>query len=85
LSFFLQLQINIKIVRINLNVSSPINIKKTVILLITGIGVILFWRGIWETSEDYFEAETSLILGLVILILIAVVERRQFFKFLGGS
>jgi len=70
---------------INLNVSLSINIKKTIILLITGIGIVLFWRGIWETSEELFGPEISLILGLGILILIAVVQRRQFFKFFGGG
>jgi len=70
---------------INLDVSFSINIKKTITLLITGIGIVLFWRGIWETSEELFESEISLILGLGILILIAVVQRRQFFKFFGGG
>jgi len=55
------------------------------LLLITGIGIVLFWRGIWETSEELFEPEISLILGLGILILIALVQRRQFFKFFGGG
>ncbi|GBF24866.1 hypothetical protein MnTg01_01211 [archaeon MnTg01] len=68
-----------------MNVSLSINIKKTIILLITGIGIVLFWRGIWETSEELFGPEISLILGLGILILIAVVQRRQFFKFFGGG
>ncbi len=62
-----------------------INIKKTILLLITGIGIVLFWRGIWETSEELFSPEISLILGLGILILIALVQRRQFFKFFGGG
>ena len=70
---------------INLNVSFFISIKKTILLLITGIGIVLFWRGIWETSEELFEPEISLILGLGILILIALVQRRQFFKFFGGG
>ena len=70
---------------INLNVSFFIGIKKTILLLITGIGIVLFWRGIWETSEKLFEPEISLILGLGILILIALVQRRQFFKFFGGG
>jgi len=66
-------------------VSFFINIKKTILLLITGIGIVLFWRGIWETSEELFSPEISLILGLGILILIALVQRRQFFKFFGGG
>ena len=54
-------------------------------LLITGIGVILFWRGIWEISAKYFSEEISLILGLGILIGVALAERRQVFKFFGGG
>ena len=54
-------------------------------LLITGIGVILFWRGIWEISAKYFSEEISLVLGLGILIGVALAERRQIFKFLGGG
>ncbi len=70
---------------INLNVSFSINVKKIITLLITGIGIVLFWRGIWETSEKVFSPEISLILGLGILILIALIEHRQIFKFFGGG
>jgi len=41
--------------------------------------------GIWETSEKVFSPEISLILGLGILILIALIEHRQIFKFFGGG
>jgi len=60
-------------------------IGRTVILLLTGVGLILFWRGIWQVSEELFAKEISLILGLVIIIGIAVFEKKQIFKILGGT
>ncbi|MFQ5440004.1 MAG: hypothetical protein ACE5DL_00925 [Nitrosopumilaceae archaeon] len=59
--------------------------KRTILLLITGIGLVLFWRGIWETSAKLFSEEISLVLGLIILISVAVYERRQIFQFFGGG
>lgn len=61
------------------------NHRHTIGLLITGIGIVLFWRGIWEISAKYFSEEISLVSGLGILIVIALVERRQIFKFFGGG
>jgi hypothetical protein len=60
-------------------------IGRTAILLLTGVGLILFWRGIWQLSEKMFSKQISLILGLVILFGIAVFEKKQIFKILGGS
>ena len=59
--------------------------KRTILLLITGIGLVLFWRGIWETSAKLFSEEISLILGLIILVFVAIYERRQIFQFFGGG
>jgi len=59
--------------------------KRTVLLLLTGIGLVLFWRGIWETSAKLFSEEISLILGLIILVFVAIIERRQLFQFFGGG
>ena len=38
---------------------------------IGGIGVILFWRGIWETADlfPWFTAPLSIVVGLIILLL----------------
>ena len=58
---------------------------RTFILLMTGVGLILFWRGIWQISEELFSKHISLILGLVILIGIAIFEKKQVFKILGIS
>ena len=59
--------------------------KRTFLLLLTGIGLVLFWRGIWEVSAKIFSEEVSLIIGLVILVAIAIYERRQIFQFFGGG
>jgi len=59
--------------------------KRTFLLLCTGIGLVLFWRGIWEVSTKIFSAEVSLIMGMIVLILVAIIERRQIFQFFGGG
>jgi len=59
--------------------------KRTFLLLLTGIGLVLFWRGIWEVSAKFFSEEISLIMGLVILMSVAIYERRQIFQFFGGG
>jgi len=59
--------------------------KRTFLLLLTGIGLVLFWRGIWEVSAKFFSEEISLIIGLVILMSVAIYERRQIFQFFGGG
>jgi hypothetical protein len=59
--------------------------KRTVLLLLTGIGLVLFWRGIWEVSAKYFSEYVSLIIGLIILVSVAIYERRQIFQFFGGG
>jgi len=64
---------------------SSITGKRTILLLITGVGLVLFWRGIWETSAKLFSEEISLVLGLIILVSVAVYERRQIFQFFGGG
>ena len=60
-------------------------IGRTLILLLTGVGLILFWRGIWQISEKLFSEQISLVLGLVLLIGIAIFEKKQIFKILGIS
>ncbi|MDH3490263.1 MAG: hypothetical protein OEL56_07420 [Nitrosopumilus sp.] len=59
--------------------------KRTILLLMTGIGLVLFWRGIWEVSAKLFSDEISLVVGLIILISVAVYERRQIFQFFGNG
>jgi hypothetical protein len=51
-------------------------------ILVTSVGLILFWRGIWDLSEKYFSPEVSLIVGLSMLVSAAIIERRQLFRFL---
>lgn len=51
-------------------------------ILVTSVGLILFWRGIWDMSEKFFSPEISLIIGLAMMISAAIIERRQLFRFL---
>jgi hypothetical protein len=59
--------------------------RHTLSLLCTGVGLVLFWRGVWETSAYLFSEHISLILGTMILVLVAVWEKKQVFKFFGGA
>jgi hypothetical protein len=43
-------------------------------ILVTSVGLILFWRGIWDLSEKYFSPEVSLIVGLSMLVSAAIIE-----------
>ena len=57
--------------------------KRDVFVIVTGlVGVILFWRGIWEASARYFSPEVSLGIGVALLALLALVERKRFWKLL---
>jgi len=58
--------------------------KRTFFLLLTGIGLVLFWRGIWDVSARFIPDWSSLIIGLAVLISVAVYQKRQFFQFFGG-
>jgi hypothetical protein len=58
--------------------------KRTFFLLLTGIGLVLFWRGIWDVSARFIPDYISLIIGLAVLISVAVYQKRQFFQFFGG-
>ncbi|HEY5735344.1 MAG TPA: hypothetical protein VIS47_02175 [Nitrosopumilus sp.] len=59
--------------------------KRTALLLLAGIGLVLFWRGIWEVSARYFSDYVSLVVGLIILIAVAIIQRRQIFQFFGSE
>jgi hypothetical protein len=58
-------------------------IRHTISLLATGVGLVLLWRGIWDLSDQYLSVYTSLVLGVIILVVIALLEKRQVFKFFG--
>jgi len=58
--------------------------KRTFFLLLTGVGLVLFWRGIWDVSTRFIPDYISLIIGLAVLISVAVYQKRQFFQFFGG-
>lgn len=59
--------------------------RRTILLLLTGVGVVLFWRGIWEVSAKFFSEYVSLIVGLIILLGVAIYERGQIFQLFGGG
>ncbi|MFB5632558.1 MAG: hypothetical protein ACE5Q9_04450 [Nitrosopumilus sp.] len=59
--------------------------KRTFLLLLTGVGLVLFWRGIWEVSAEYFSEYVSLVVGLMILVGVAIYQKRQIFQFFGGG
>jgi hypothetical protein len=46
------------------------------------VGIVLFWRGLWDLSVKVFSPEVSLAIGIAILISIAIVDRKQILKFL---
>jgi len=54
-------------------------------LLVTGIGIVLFWRGIWDISYAFFSNEVSLLMGASILIVMAIIGKRRVFKIFGGA
>ncbi len=54
-------------------------------LLVTGIGIVLFWRGIWDGSTYIFSTMGSIVVGAVILIIMASLGKRQVFKIFGGE
>jgi len=59
------------------------NIRDSFLLLATGVGIVLTWRGIWEVSVGLFDEKTSLVLGILILIGLAAVKKRKLFKIFG--
>jgi hypothetical protein len=56
--------------------------RHIVSILVTSVGLVLFWRGVWDLSEKFFSPEVSLIVGLSMLISAAIIERKQLFRFL---
>ncbi len=53
-------------------------VKRSVVFVLIGaVGLILFWRGIWDISAKYFVEEVSLVVGFSILVVLAIVERRR--------
>jgi len=41
--------------------------------LIGGVGIVLFWRGVWHTADDFgLSSLLSLVIGFIILVVIGV-------------
>lgn len=51
-------------------------------IVMAGIGIILFWRGIWEISQKLLSTETVLIIGLSMLVAAAIGERKSLLRYL---
>lgn len=51
--------------------------------LLTGVGVLIFSRGIWDASETLFSIQGSLIIGATIIGLMAWLERKKIFAVFG--
>ena len=51
--------------------------------LLTGVGVLIFSRGIWDASETLFSIQGSIIIGVAIIILMAWLERKKIFAVFG--
>jgi len=51
--------------------------------LLTGVGVLIFSRGIWDATETLFSIQGSLIIGAAIIILMAWLERKKIFAVFG--
>ncbi|MFM7795148.1 MAG: hypothetical protein ACKO7N_00090 [Candidatus Nitrosotenuis sp.] len=51
-------------------------------IIMAGVGIIFFWRGIWEISAKYISEESALIIGLAMLIAAAIAERKGLLRYL---
>jgi len=56
--------------------------KQAFVFAVGIVGIILFWRGLWDLSVRVFSPEASLIIGLAILGSIAIMDRKQILRFL---
>jgi hypothetical protein len=66
-----------------MKVSGSTQYSRNAVVIISGlVAIILFWRGIWETSAMFMSAEVSLLLGAGLLAVIALVERKRFWRLL---
>lgn len=53
--------------------------------LLTGVGVVIFSRGVWEGAGEVFSIQGSLIIGAAIIILMAWLERKKIFSVFEGG
>lgn len=55
-------------------------VRRSVIGAVALFGVILLWRGIWETTEKLISSEVSLVIGVAILIIVGYFSRKTLMK-----
>ena len=58
------------------------DLGKSILILIASFGGVLLWRGLWELSDLWFDTKTCILLGLLILAVLAVIERKTLFHHL---
>jgi len=52
-----------------------LHVQKLLMALVVAVGLILFWRGIWESSVSYITPGQSMAIGLGILVVSGVATR----------
>lgn len=55
-------------------------IRRAILTILIIVGMVLVWRGVWEVSEEFFDARTSLLIGFILLGLVAYTSRKFFFE-----
>lgn len=58
--------------------------KQHIAVIVLGmVGVILFWRGVWEISAQLFSSQVSLGIGIVLLAVTVAIGKKFALKVLG--
>jgi len=59
--------------RLEIKIKEKLSHYPVLYALLGGIGIVLFWRGVWHTADDInMSSIVSLVIGFFILILIGV-------------
>lgn len=53
--------------------------------LVTGVGLIILGRGIWDASAELFTIQGSIVIGAIMMGLMAWLERRKLFDVFAGD
>ena len=55
--------------------------RRLLLAIVAAVGLILFWRGIWDFSREYINPWQSIAIGLGILIVSGMATRMLLAKF----
>jgi hypothetical protein len=59
--------------RLEINIRGKLSHYPVLYAFIGGVGIILFWRGVWHTADDMnLGSIMSLIIGFIVLLLVGV-------------